>query len=107
MKPAETLGPAQDEPATTDVYVQPRKYHVNIFSEAFGDTLFSEDSNKNLFSEDYHKNLFSEEDNGNLLRRGVNHGLEGELSSCLPSLARKRSLSYRSWTKWNQTYIGH
>ena len=90
MKPAEPLGPAQDNPATTDVYVQPGKYHGNLFGKAFNNNLFSEDYNENLFSEDYTKNLFSEDDNGNLLRGGFNRGLEVMLSSCL---ARKRSLS--------------
>ena len=90
MKPAETLA---NDPDTSDVYVQQGKYHVNLFSEAYDDNLFSKDYDENLFSMDYSKNLFSEEDNWNLLRQGVNHGLEGEPSSCLPSLARSRSLS--------------
>ena len=70
----------QDDPATTELFVQPGKNHVNLFSEAHNDNLFSEHYDENLFSEDYAKILFSEEDNGNHLRWGVNHELEGEPS---------------------------
>jgi hypothetical protein len=65
VKPAETLGrrPGRqsDDPATTDVFIQPGKYHKNLFSENYDDNLFSEDYDNNLFSEDYYKNLYSED----------------------------------------------
>ena len=84
MKPKQrSLAAAQTDPVTTDAYVKQGKYYENLFSEDLYENLVSEDYDKNLFSWDYAKNLISEDDNGNLFIQEVNHGIEGELSSCL------------------------